>query len=74
MEKILVKYVISYNSGDTLKYLVGELSRFQNLIDETKFIKDLSYRNQINIYTKIYREFQGLQTTLFSFLMNEIFE
>ena len=49
--------------------MVGELSKFQNLIDETKFIKDLSYRNQINIYTKIYREFQGLQITLFSFLM-----
>jgi len=63
-------YFYRYYHGDiTEQYLVGELSKFQDLIDETKFIKDLSYRNQINIYTKIYREFQGLQTTLFSFLM-----
>ena len=63
-------YFYRYYHGDiTEQYLVGELSKFQNLIDDTKFIKDLSYRNQINIYTKIYRQFQGLQTTLFSFLM-----
>ena len=63
-------YFYRYYHGDiTEQYLVGELSKFQNLIDETKFIKDLSYKNQINIYTKIYREFQGLQTTLFTFLM-----
>ena len=63
-------YFHRFDNGDiTEKVVITQLSKFEKFIQQTKFAKDLSYRNQINLFTKTYKEFQGIQTILFAFLM-----